>query len=163
MRKHSISQLILIAIVLLLIFPNNLIKTESTLQKPDINIKDNHSMRNPFLELHQAINPDKTILPKTNLTVSNYLTSATPDNIFNATISSLNRTHWFIHCDYTFLSLDDISFDSIVDRVSTNHGYNASNYWEWHGSPSSSFDFWIDTTGFYDNYQFDVGPYTAEV
>ncbi|UCG04023.1 MAG: hypothetical protein JSW11_08550 [Candidatus Heimdallarchaeota archaeon] len=162
MRKYCITHLTLILILLMLIFPSRDILTESNLQNSKITDNNDSSLYKPSLELQQASNPEETILPKTNLTVNSYR-DTNPQNTFNATVLSLNRTHWFIHCDYTFLLLDDISCDSVVDRVSFNHGYNASNYWEWHGQPSPSFDFWIDTTGFDDDYQFVVGEYIATV
>jgi hypothetical protein len=104
---------------------------------------------------------NSTILPRTNLTVNSYIDIIFQDS-FNATVEALNRTHWFIHCDYS-ITLDEPSFDSIVSRTSSNHSYEAFNYWSWDGSPIPKFDFWIDTTGFYIGYQFDVGTETAVV
>ncbi|MHA2203177.1 MAG: hypothetical protein ACW991_05760, partial [Candidatus Hodarchaeales archaeon] len=162
MRKHCLTHFTPILVLLVLILPNSYIMAEPTLQKPNKNTIDDYSLYKPSLELQQALNPDETILPKTNLTVSSYLDTI-PENTFNARVLSLNRSHWFIHCDYSFLSLDDLSFDSIVSRTSINHTYGAFNYWDWEGNPNNAFDFWIDTTGFFNNYQFTEGSVTAVV
>ncbi len=163
MRKHCITHFTPILVLLVLILPNSYILAESTLQKPNIKINDDYSLYEPSFELQQALNHEKTILPKTNLTVTSYLDTAL-ENIFTATVLSLNRTHWFFHCDYSFLYLDDISFDSIVSRTSINHSYGAFNYWNWQeGKSSKDFEFLIDTTGFYENYQFDEGPVVLTV
>jgi len=102
------------------------------------------------------------ILPRTNLSVSQYLDNVLM-NSFNTTVLSLNKTHWFVRCDYSITSIIESPFNSIVSRDSANHSYETTNYWDWHGNPSSWFDFWIDTTGFADNYQFTVGSYVATV
>ncbi len=162
MRKQFKTYFIPILVVFVLILPGNNIIPESTFQKLITNLNDDYSVRKPFLKHQQTINPNKTFLPNTNLTISSYL-DTTFENTFNATVLSLNKTHWFIHCDYSIPTLDEPSFDSVVNRTSINHGYEASNYWEWHGDPSPTFDFWIDTTGFYDKYQLAMGPYTATV
>jgi hypothetical protein len=146
----------------MLILPNSNIIPESTFQLPKSSLTDDSSLIKPSFKYQQTINPNKTFLPKTNLTVSSYL-DTTPENTFNASVSSLNRTHWFIHCDYSISSLDEPSFDSFVNRTSINHGYETNNYWDWQGNPSPTFDFWIDITGFYDEYQLTMGPYTATV
>jgi hypothetical protein len=136
---------------------------DSTPQKLGVVKNDLDSLFNPSFELQQASNPEKTILPKTNLTVSSYL-GTTPENTFNATIISLNRSHWFVHCDYTYLTLDDLSFDTIVDRTSINHSYEASNYWDWQeGKQVKDFEFWIDPTEFYDGFYFEEDSVTATV
>ena len=153
----------LIPIILLIISPKSFSLAESTPSKLEVN--KNASLDKPSFELQQASNPEKTILPKTNLTVSSYIDNLFQDT-FNATITSLNRTHWFVHCDYS-ISYNEPSFDSIVSRTtSINHLYMAYNYWDWNSAdpdPSPIFDFWIDTTGFFDGYQFDLFTETATV
>ncbi|MFX1506750.1 MAG: hypothetical protein ACFFDC_11670 [Promethearchaeota archaeon] len=162
MRKHSLSRLFPLSMLLVIFLSNSSIIAESTPQKLEVVSNDYDSLFNPSFELQNASNPDKTILPKTNLTVSSYL-DTNPENTYNATVLSLNRSHWLIHCDYTFLTLDDTSFDTVVDRTSINHSYGAINYWDWENNPSNVFDFWIDTTGFYNGYEFTEGPATAVV
>ena len=152
----------LIPIILLIISPKSFSLVEST--PPKLEVLNDDSTDKPFFELQQAFIPERTILPKTNLTVSNYINIALQDT-FNTTVSSLNRTHWFVHCDYS-ISYDEPSFDSIVSRMSINHLYMAENYWDWDAynpNPSFKFDFWIDTTGFYDGYQFELFSEIATV
>ncbi|MFX0122232.1 MAG: hypothetical protein ACFFAE_01225 [Candidatus Hodarchaeota archaeon] len=161
MRKHCITHFTLIVIFLVLILPNSYVLAESSLQKPKIEMYDD-SLSKPSLALQQASNPEKTILPNTNLTVASYL-GTIPEHTFNATVLSLNRSHWFIHCDYS-TSLEEPSFDSIVSRTGINHSFRASNYWDWqYGNPSNAFEFWIDTTGFYDGYIIEQDSIAATV
>ncbi|MFX1283330.1 MAG: hypothetical protein ACFFB5_06725 [Promethearchaeota archaeon] len=168
MRKHYQTYFVPILLFFMLNLPNSNIISESTLQMPTTNINDDYPLQNPSLKHLQTFDLNKTILPNTNLTISSYIeyeqgTTAFQDS-FNATVLSLNRTHWFIHFDYSIPTLDKPSFDSIVNRTSTNHGYEATNYWEIiFGNPSHSLDFWIDTTGFFDKYQFTVDTYTVTV
>ncbi|UCG90243.1 MAG: hypothetical protein JSU57_00520 [Candidatus Heimdallarchaeota archaeon] len=146
----------------MLILQNSDIILESAFQTPPTSLTDYDSLKKPSLKQQQIFNPKKTFLSKTNLTVRSYL-GITPENTYNATVLSLNRTHWFIHCDYSFLSSDDLSFDSVVNRTSINHGYEAFNYWNWQGLPSNELEFWIDTTGFYNGSQFDLGFVIATI
>ncbi|MFX0210134.1 MAG: hypothetical protein ACFFDT_29400, partial [Candidatus Hodarchaeota archaeon] len=164
MRKHSLSRLIPLSVLLTLLLPNSFIIAESTPQKLELDSNDDYSLSKPSFNLQQASDPEKTILPRTNLTVSSYIDIALQDT-FDTTVSHLNRTHWFVHCDYS-ISYDEPVFDSIVSRTSTDHFYNAENYWNWDSSspdPSPEFDFWIDPTGFYDGYELEVGEETATV
>ncbi|MFX1517712.1 MAG: hypothetical protein ACFFC6_15520, partial [Promethearchaeota archaeon] len=169
MRKHCISHLIPISIIILLIFPHNFIKAESPPQKPDINIKDYYSMNKPSLKLQQVVNPNKTLLPKGNFSVTEFW-GIEPKFTYNATILSLNTSHWHINCNYSrTLDWDGSEFpnefSTSVLRESINHTYFADNYYNWFGEKSSigSFDYWINTTGFFVGYKYTIGPANMHV
>ena len=111
--------------------------------------------------------PENTILPKTNMTVNQYSSVLGKMNTFNLWLLSLNTTHWQTRAVYQNTSGLDTPFDSVIDRDSYNHFYNASNYYfMFDGSPFKSFEFWIDTTNFFENYEFPYpgsGNYTVTV
>jgi hypothetical protein len=158
----------LIGLVLFLSFSaqNHILKASNDdIQKLNISNQDKSS--SPAGSGVEQTSINRTILPSTNLTVSSYLESGgipTFQDTFNTSVISLNRTHWFIHCDYS-ISLVEPSFSSIINRTSENHVYEAYNYWSWVSSdkPSPKFDFWIDPSGFYSGYQFGVGSDIAVV
>ncbi|MFW9777626.1 MAG: hypothetical protein ACFFE8_02150 [Candidatus Heimdallarchaeota archaeon] len=111
---------------------------------------------------------NESFLPRTNLTVNRYSrgifeTQYTFEGNYNVTVLKLNKTHWDTKCEYP-LSLDANNdpfvspFLTSVNRTSLDHFYNASNYYDWtFGLAQDTFDFWINTSGFYDGYLFKWG------
>ncbi len=165
-NKSSLAASLIVLVLFISIAAQNDSLKSSSNDIQDVNIDYTKIFNNPAGGGAEQPAINRTILPKTNLTVSSYLESGgvtTFQDTFNASVLSLNRTHWFVHCDYSLSSLSEPSFDSIVNRTSENHVHSAFNYWSWDGNPSPNFDFWIDTIGFYIGYQFDVGSETAIV
>jgi hypothetical protein len=117
----------------------------------------NPSITNPTV----LTTPNETILPHTNLSVSLYWDIELKET-FNTTVLSLNTTHWFTRNNYNITNIGS-PFDSVVSRDSVNHSYYAMNYWDWQGNPSVIFDFWIDTKGFYEGYQYESQGTTISV
>jgi hypothetical protein len=99
---------------------------------------------------------EATILPKTNMTVSQYISGQGKVNTLDLYLLSLNTSHWFTRADYQNTSSIDSPFESVISRDSNNHFYNSSNYCDWDENPSVKFDFWIDPTNFANNYRFLV-------
>jgi hypothetical protein len=97
-----------------------------------------------------------TILPMTNLTVSEYITGQGQVNTFSTSVLSLNSTHWFTRSNYANTSTITSPFDSIVSRNSVNHSYSTSGYWNWEEQEDTTFDFWIDPTSFTIDYVYSV-------
>ena len=101
---------------------------------------------------------ESTIIPKTNMTVSQYISGRGNVKTLELQLQSLNTTHWFTRADYQNVdSIDppfDSPFESEINRDSTNHFYNSTNYWGWEGETSDVFDFWIDPTNFSKDYKF---------
>ncbi len=95
---------------------------------------------------------ESTILPKTNMTVNQYISGRGNVKTLELELQSLNTTHWFTRADYQNVdSIDppfDSPFESEISRDSINHFYNSNNYWGWEGYTSDKFDFWIDPTNF---------------
>jgi len=105
--------------------------------------------------------PEDTILPVTNISVKEFI-GVNPVDTFNASVKSLNSTHWFVTCDYSNPTVES-PFDTVVDRNSINHSYFANNYYDWQGNPSDVFEFWIDPIGFYQGYQYTIKGITITV
>ncbi len=99
---------------------------------------------------------EDTILPKTNLTVSQYISGQGQVNTYSTSVLSLNNTHWFTRSYYANTSAITSPFDSLIQRDSVNHSYSTSNYWNWDELPDGPFDFWIDPTGFSIDYIYSV-------
>ncbi|MFW9853420.1 MAG: hypothetical protein ACFFFG_00070 [Candidatus Thorarchaeota archaeon] len=111
---------------------------------------------------------NESFLPGTNLTVNRYSRGILEpqyafEGKYNTTVLKLNKTHWDTKCEYPF-SLDANNdpfvspFLTSVNRTSLDHFYNASNYYDWtFGLAQNTFDFWINTSGFYDGYLFKWG------
>ncbi len=97
---------------------------------------------------------ESTILPKTNMTVSQYISGQGNVNTLDLWLLSLNASHWFTRADYQNTSSIESPFESIISRESINHFYSSFNYWDWDGEPSSKFDFWIDPTNFSKDYTY---------
>jgi hypothetical protein len=99
---------------------------------------------------------EDTILPLTNLTVSQFITGQGQVNTFSTSLMSLNSTHWFTRSDYANTSTISSPFDSMIRRDSVNHSYSTSGYWNWEEKLDQTFDFWIDPTGFAIDYIYSV-------
>ncbi len=99
---------------------------------------------------------EDTILPTTNLSVSQYITGQGQVNTFSTSVLSLNSTHWFTRSNYANTSAIASPFDSVISRDSVNHSYSTSGYWNWEEQEDESFDFWIDPTDFTIDYIYSV-------
>jgi len=108
----------------LMIHESDIQNTPQTLPSDPISF----SISNP----NTRIPTEATILPKTNMTVNQYI-SGQEKQALNLEVQSLNTTHWFCRSEYTNVSGVDTPFDSIISRDSINHYYIANNYWDWRG------------------------------
>jgi len=111
---------------------------------------------------------DTIFLPGTNLSVSEYLNGLPTGETFNSSIIAKNNSHWNVRCDYSIETDWDgnpipQTFYSIVNRTSINQEYNATNYYNWQGYPQETFDFWSDTSSYYDGYEYESGGLTITV
>ena len=98
---------------------------------------------------------EDTMLPMTNLTVSQYISELGQVNTFSTTVLSLNSSHWFTYSEYANTSVIPSTFDSTISRESTNHYYPYFVDFFWDPS-DEHYDFWIDPTGFSKDYVFPV-------
>jgi hypothetical protein len=114
-------------------------------------------------KIHTASNSGtmEKFLPSSNLTVSEFLDNSLTFT-FNASILLINSSHWTIDGKYgkpvDFYGMPyPTSFQATVNRTSINHTYPAQNYYNWFGLEQQSFDYWINTTGFYEGYIYNSG------
>lgn len=151
----------------MLILPNNNVIPESTFQLPKSSLTDDYSVRKPFLKHQQTINTNKTLLPNCNFSVTEFM-GGLPQFIYNASILSINASHWQVDCNYSRTINWDVKefpneFSASVTRDSLNNTYFAHNYYNWFGLKQDSFDYWINTTGFSVGYEYSVGQLNMSV
>ncbi len=168
MRKHYQTYFLPILVFFILILPCINIKSTSTFLKPRINIDDNNFSNSSSLKLQQTINPNKTLLPRSNFSVTEFQ-DGLPNFAYNASILSINASHWKVECNYSrtmkFGSSETFpnEFTTPVTRGSLYHTYYAKNYYNWFGERQETFDYWINTTGFSKGYEYTIGQLNMSV
>lgn len=128
---------------------------------------DNY-LTNPSLKVQQAFNSNKTLLPRSNFSVTEFK-DGVPQFTYNASILSINVSHWQVECNYSrtvkFLSPEIFpnEFSTSVTRTSINHSYLADNFHDFSGEIKPVFDYWINTTGFSVDYTYIIGENVMSV
>ncbi len=157
--QREISVVTLITVLLLVIYPSLIHSIQTDTDQSafqSLNTPNERDISPRITSIQGRVSIDDTILPKTNLTISQYITGQGQVNTFSTSLLSLNNTHWFTRSDYANTSSITSPFDSIIDRDSINHTYPTSDYWNWEEQPNQPFDFWIDPTGFVQDYIYSV-------
>ncbi|MFX0014995.1 MAG: hypothetical protein ACFFB2_07730 [Promethearchaeota archaeon] len=167
MEKHYKSYFITLSLIFIFILPNSNNFSESTVQTPLTGLNDHSFLSKTFLKHQQIINPNKTLLPRSNFSVTEFQ-DGFPNYFYNASIQVINASHWQIACDYS-RSLDwegkefPNGFSTSVTRSSLNHTFIADNYYNWFGFYQPSFDFWINTSGFFIGHEYSFGQLNMTV
>jgi hypothetical protein len=138
------------------------LQSDSLIVDDPIIQKETPTPSSPFISYsHSSISSrvpvESTILPKTNLTVKQYISGRNMETI-DLMLLSINSTHWFTKVEYKNTSSFESPFYPVISRDTVNHFYRATDYynWFWDLDPSNFFDFWIDGTNFSENYQFPI-------
>ena len=137
-----------------MLYPTIAKENQGKMITPDSPLENKISQR--LTSVTSRVPIEDTILPSTNLTVSQYISGQGQVNSFSINVLSLNSTDWFTHSDYANTSTITSPFDSIIHRDSVNHTYTTSGYWNWEEQEDQSFDFWIDPTDFAIDYVYSV-------
>ncbi|PWI49309.1 hypothetical protein CEE45_01885 [Candidatus Heimdallarchaeota archaeon B3_Heim] len=150
----TMNSAVLIFLCLSMIYPIE--ATENQLNPNPRNSISEREISPRILSTTDRVALEDTILPSTNLTVSQFITGSGQVNAFSTSVLSLNGTHWFTRSDYAITSAITSPFDSIVSRNSVNHSYPTSGYWNWEETANKPFDFWINPSGFAIDYIYSV-------
>lgn len=148
--------------ILLLIISTQVVNSDLLLILPH---NDQEQFNQTAFQFNPRVSRDDTFLPLTNITIqqiSDFSDHVEYQDTFNTSILSINSTHWFVKNNYS-ISMITSPFFSTITRESTTHMYNATNYWNWQGTTTNYFDFWIDPTGFYEGYEFESQGYNISV
>ncbi|MHA2096785.1 MAG: hypothetical protein ACW98F_19390 [Candidatus Hodarchaeales archaeon] len=148
------NNLILIILCLVILFPN--VAKDTQIESNPQNFLSEKTISPRLTTITNRVPIEDTILPMTNLTVSQYIYGQGQVNTFRTSVLSLNSTHWITHLEYANTTAIPSTFESAISRESVNHYYPYSVDFVWDQLQDERFDFWIDPTDFTLDYVFPV-------